>query len=57
VVVSPVGGIPEQLGHGACGALVLTGDPAALATPISTLLADAAPQRRFPDVGRSRMQR
>lgn len=54
VVVTEVGGIREVVEHGKEGLIVPTGNPAALAEGILTLLRDASMRERFGEAGRRR---
>ena len=56
VVASRVGGIPELVLDGETGLLVPAGDSAALASAISSLLADPARAARMGQAGRARVQ-
>ena len=51
VVASAVGGVPEIITDGVDGLLVPPADPAALATAIGSLLADAARRERIGEAG------
>lgn len=52
VVAFATGGIPEWLEHGVTGLAAAPGDPAALASAISTVLGDAALAARMGEAGR-----
>jgi glycosyltransferase involved in cell wall biosynthesis len=55
VVATAVGGTPEAIGEGVNGFLVPSGQPAALAQKVNTLLRDPALCARFGAAGRVRM--
>jgi glycosyltransferase involved in cell wall biosynthesis len=57
VVASNVGGLPDTVQHGETGLLVPPGDPAALATAVTELLADARRRREMARRGRERCLR
>jgi glycosyltransferase involved in cell wall biosynthesis len=54
IVASDVDGIPEALDFGRAGVLARAGDPADLATKISSLLRSEESRRRFADAARQR---
>lgn len=54
VVATRVGGIPEQVDHGASGLLVPVGDRAALREALRSLLADPAMRSRMGSAGEAR---
>lgn len=55
VVVSDVGGLPDQVTHGRDGLLVPAGDPRALAGAIRALLSDRPLARQLGQAGRARV--
>jgi glycosyltransferase involved in cell wall biosynthesis len=57
VVASNVGGLPEIIGGGVCGALVAPGDPQSMAAAIRVLLADAERRRQFGSAARAEYER
>jgi glycogen synthase len=57
VVATCMGGIPETLGNGSCGLLVLPGDPAALAQAIIKLAGDRVLRKRLGSAGRERVEK
>jgi glycosyltransferase involved in cell wall biosynthesis len=57
VVASNVGGLPDTVQHGETGLLIPPGDPAALATAVTELLADPGKRRKMGQRGRERCLR
>jgi glycosyltransferase involved in cell wall biosynthesis len=56
IVAARAGAVPETVPDGECGILAPPGNPAALASALSTLLADAALRRRMGEAGRRRVR-
>ncbi len=55
-VVTVVGGVPELIDDGVTGALVASGDDAALAAALARLMRDPALRRRLGDAGHRRLR-
>jgi glycosyltransferase involved in cell wall biosynthesis len=54
VVASNVGGLPDTIRHGHTGLLIPPGDPPALASAVTALIADPARRTRMGQAGRTR---